>query len=132
MAVFVPINVPVSLAEGDEVWRGNALEPLPEGRGTPVPVTVAEPIVPEGVPIVAAMGEVEPIVEFDEDIGVGAWVWAEIDEEIANEVNEENETETVMADAPDEPPALLDSCAKPTDAGLARKTLYTFFCTSIN
>lgn len=53
------------------------LEPLPEGRGTPVPVTVAEPIVPEGVP--------------------------------------------------DEPPALLDSCAKPTDAGLARKTLYTFF-----
>lgn len=41
------------------------------------------------------------------------------------------ERPTRKGDAPEEPPAAFDNSAKPTAAGFARNTLYTFFCGSI-
>lgn len=89
--------------------------PPPVGKGF-APDTFAVPDPEPGVPVMVTTvtggrREAEEVVSVDVDKIVEA-------EEAAAEEEEE---------APEEPPAASDNWAKPIEAGLERKTEYTFF-----
>lgn len=64
--------------------------------------------------------------EIEESMDVSAERREDEEDDVSGDVDADEEVGSV----PVEPPAAAESCAKPTEGGLNRKTEYTFFCCS--